>query len=82
MQKKIDGKAADCFAAADVCQKVALRYLKEGKTNKEITSIIQKICELFKVNSAEGVLSHQLKRYVIDGSKTIIQKKNQHQIMM
>jgi len=70
----INGKAADVFAAADVCHKAAIRLLKSGHSNKDITKLIHNVCETFKVNPAEGVLSHQLKRFVIDGSRCIIQK--------
>lgn len=33
-----------------------------------------KVAETYGVNLAEGVLSHQMKRYVIDGNQVIIQK--------
>lgn len=40
---------------------------------------MQKICESFKCKPIEGMLSHQLKQFTIDGEKTIIQNPNDAQ---
>lgn len=37
--------------------------------NSALTEIFGKVAEAFKVNVVEGVLSHQTKRFVIDGNK-------------
>lgn len=42
--------------------------------NTEVTEAINKIAADFKVNAVEAVLSHQMKRYVIDGNNVIISK--------
>ncbi|KAL0487233.1 metallopeptidase family M24 protein [Acrasis kona] len=72
---QITGRAADVFAAAQTALHVATRLLKPGKKNSEITAAIKKISEEFGVSPAEGVLSHQIKRFVLDGQNTIILKE-------
>jgi len=39
-----------------------------------VTQIIQQVAEVFHCTPLEAVLSHQLKRFVIDGNKVIINK--------
>jgi methionyl aminopeptidase len=36
--------------------------------------LIAKVCESYGVNAVEGVLSHELKKHLIDGNKVIINK--------
>jgi len=47
--------------------------------NSEITSAVQKVAESYKCKPIEGMLSHQLKQFKIDGEKTIIQNPNEGQ---
>jgi len=70
----ITGKKADVIAAAHYAAECALRLLKPGKTNTEVTEAILKVAEIFHVNACEGVLSHVLDKNVIDGAKVIINK--------
>ena len=44
-------------------------------TNNSVTEVIAKICEEFGVNPLEGVLSHKMKRHLIDGNDVIINKE-------
>lgn len=44
-----------------------------------ITHAVQKICEDYKCKPVEGMLSHQLKQFRIDGEKTVIQNPNEAQ---
>lgn len=69
------GRQADAICAAYFASQAALRLFKAGKTNHEITSTIQKVADEFKVQPLEGVLSHQLKRYVVDGNNVVISKE-------
>ena len=45
-----------------------------GVKNTEITDMISKVAEAYDVRLVEGVLSHQMKRHVIDANKVIIAK--------
>ena len=53
--------------------------LKDGATNVEITKVIAQVAEAYKCNPVEGVLSHQMKKHVIDANKTIINKQTTEQ---
>ncbi|RMX46261.1 hypothetical protein pdam_00000709 [Pocillopora damicornis] len=47
--------------------------------NYTVTDQIQKVAEAFQCKPVEGMLSHQLKRNIIDGEKAIIQNPNEQQ---
>jgi len=70
----VTGRKADVICAAHIASEVALRLLKPGKKNTDVTNAIKKVADFFKVEPLEGVLSHEMKRYVIDGQKVIINK--------
>ena len=40
--------------------------------NKEVTDAIQKVAAAYDCKIVEGVLSHQLKQFVIDGNKVVL----------
>jgi len=44
-----------------------------------VTEIISKICEEYGVNAIEGVLSHKVKKHLIDGNDVIINKETPEQ---
>lgn len=44
-----------------------------------VTGTVEKICDAYKSKPIEGMLSHQLKQFKIDGEKTIIQNPNDAQ---
>ena len=52
----------------------AQKSIHRGNKNVEITKGFEKIAAAHEVSLADGVLSHQLKRFVIDGSKVILLK--------
>ena len=71
---KIQGKKADVILAAYNAMQVALRKMTTSNTNNQITNAISKVCADYQVNPIEGVLSHRMKRDIIDGMETIINK--------
>ena len=44
--------------------------------NKDVTEAIQKVAAAYDCKIIEGVLSHQLKQFVIDGNKVILSVSN------
>ena len=76
-KEKITGKQADVLMAAHYAGEAALRMLKPGRTNTEITDMVGKIASEYGVNPVIGVLSHNMTRFVIDGDKCIIAKSDQ-----
>jgi len=71
---KVTGKAADVITAAQVAMNAAIHMLQIGKTNEEISDVIKRVAEAYHVSPLEGVLSHQMHRFVIDGDKVIMNK--------
>lgn len=72
-ENKCKGRAADVVLAAYHASQAALRLLKDGTSNYAVTEAVQKIATAYKCKPIEGMLSHQLKQFKIDGEKTIIQ---------
>ncbi|XP_028131164.1 proliferation-associated protein 2G4 [Diabrotica virgifera virgifera] len=77
--KKVTGRKADVILAAHYASQAALRLLKPGNETYAITEAVQKVAESYKCKPVEGMLSHQLKQFKIDGEKTIIQNPNDAQ---
>ena len=48
--------------------------------NKDITAVIKQVADAYHVNPVEGVLSHVMRRYLIDGEKVIMNKSTPDQI--
>lgn len=71
---KVSGRKADVLLAAYHAQQGALRSIREQSTNTSVTQSIEKISEEFKCSPVEGVLSHKLKKHLIDGNDCIINK--------
>jgi curved DNA binding protein len=70
----LTGRKADVVMAAWTAAECAQRMLKDGCENAEVTKMIAQVAESFKCSPVEGVLSHQMKKHVIDANKTIINK--------
>uniref|UniRef100_A0A3P8ZR16 Peptidase M24 domain-containing protein n=1 Tax=Esox lucius TaxID=8010 RepID=A0A3P8ZR16_ESOLU len=75
----LTGRKADVIKAAHLCAEAALRLVKPGNQNSQVTEAWNKIAKSFKCTAIEGMLSHQLKQHVIDGEKTIIQNPTDQQ---
>jgi len=72
----VEGKKAEVVLAAYNAIQAALRLLRPGNKNNDVTDLIAKICSTYGVNAVEGVLSHDLKKHVIDGNAVIIGKRD------
>jgi len=70
----ITGRKADVVMAAWTAAECAQRMLKDGCSNNDVTKVISQVAEAYKCTPVEGVLSHQMKKHVIDANKTIINK--------
>ncbi|KAG8191236.1 hypothetical protein JTE90_003249 [Oedothorax gibbosus] len=78
-ENKVTGRKADVIRAAHCAAEAALRLVKPGGDNNSVTDTIQKVAEQFKCKPVEGMLSHQLKQFRIDGEKSIIQNPTEAQ---
>lgn len=70
----ITGAKANAVAAAWTGAECAIRMMKPGTSNESITEMFQKVAADFGCNCLEGVLSHELRQFVIDGENTILAK--------
>ena len=70
----VTGKKADVILAAYNAVQNALRtmHIKPENTNNVVTNNTKTICEAYKVAPVEGVLSHRMRRDIIDGPEVII----------
>eukprot|EP00406_Dinophysis_acuminata_P074245 CAMPEP_0179246454 /NCGR_PEP_ID=MMETSP0797-20121207/19102_1 /TAXON_ID=47934 /ORGANISM="Dinophysis acuminata, Strain DAEP01" /LENGTH=383 /DNA_ID=CAMNT_0020954043 /DNA_START=127 /DNA_END=1278 /DNA_ORIENTATION=+ len=70
--EKVEDKRADAIMAAWLGAEAALRLVQVGNTNTAVTEALGKVASEFNCKPMQGVLSHQLKKHVIDGSRVII----------
>jgi len=66
----------DVVVAAHNAIEIATRLCAPGKKNSDVTAALAKVAGAYGVNLVQGTLSHQVKRFVIDGNKTILQKED------
>ena len=64
-----EGPKGDVIQCAWQAAELAQRMFKDGATNTEITDMIAKVADSYKCTPVEGVLSHQMKKHVIDANK-------------
>jgi curved DNA binding protein len=76
---KASGRKADVVLAAHNAMQAAQRTIKEMSTNSNITQVIAKVCAEFETNPVEGVLSHKMKKHLIDGNDVVINKETPEQ---
>lgn len=69
---KVEDKRADVITAAWTAAEAALRLVQVGNTNTSVTEAFAKVASEFSSKPVQGVLSHQLKKHVIDGNRVII----------
>jgi len=74
-EAKLAGKKADVIMAAHHAMQAAQRAIQVGSTNTAVTEAIASVCEEYKCNAVEGVLSHKIKKHLIDGNDVIINKE-------
>jgi curved DNA binding protein len=64
----------NCISAAYTAAEVAVRLLKPGHTNHQVTAGIKKVADAFGVNPIAGTVMHQMKQFIIDANKMILLK--------
>lgn len=71
-KSEITGRAADAIAAAFYASEAAIRTIKPGNRNWDVTSIVEKLVKNFECVPLEGMLSHNQEKDVLIGPKEII----------
>jgi len=69
----VSGRKADVVLAAYHAIQAAVRNMFPDKNNNyDVTNVIKSVSDSYQVTPLEGVLSHRMKRDIIDGIETII----------
>merc|ERR1740123_172925 len=68
-----------CYMLLILPGEVAVKLLRPGNTNSQVTKAIEKVAHDFNVNACSGVLSHRMKRFVVDGNKVILLREDTDQ---
>lgn len=76
-ENKVTGKKANCFLAAHYASQAALRLMRPGNDTYQVTDMVLKVCKEFDCKPIEGMLSHELTQFTLDGPKTIIQNPSE-----
>jgi curved DNA binding protein len=71
-ENPVTGRKADAMMAAHLASEAALRLVKPGNDNIEVTETVNKVADSFECKPVEGMVSHQLEQNKIDGDKTIL----------
>ena len=72
-QEPVTGRQADVVLAAYNAVQAAVRVMFPQKNNNyDVTNVVRQVCDSYKVTPVEGVLSHRMRRDIIDGVETII----------
>lgn len=79
MGEEAQGRKADAILAAYKGVQALFRLLKPGAKNNELTPVLSQIAQAYECTPLEGVLSHEVKRHFIDGTKVIINKETPDQ---
>ncbi|GAX82493.1 hypothetical protein CEUSTIGMA_g9920.t1 [Chlamydomonas eustigma] len=70
----VTGRAADVMSAARIAFDAALRLIRPGKKVSEVAATLQTIAEAHGCNIVEGVMTHQMKQFIIDGNKCVLNR--------
>jgi curved DNA binding protein len=76
---EVTGDTATVMKAADVAAEVASKLIAVGNTNTQVTNAIAEVAKDFGVNAVQGILMHEMKRFVIDGSKVVLLREEVEQ---
>jgi curved DNA binding protein len=78
-QGPVTGKAADAIQAARTAFDAALRLMRPGHKISEVARHLNKIAETYGCQLVEGVMSHEMKQFVIDGNKCVLNRPSPEQ---
>lgn len=71
----ISPAAANAVACAHNCMTALIRGMRLGASGAELTDLIKSFASNYGVEACEGVLSNRTKRWILDGSSCIINRR-------
>jgi curved DNA binding protein len=75
----VTGRAADVVQAAATCYEAAARLIRPGKKISEVAPVLAQIADSYNCQLVEGVMSHQMQRFIIDAGKVVLNRPNPEQ---
>ncbi len=72
LSSKCDGLAADVIRSAYEAAQLAMRTIKIGAKNWDVTEVVEKVARDYGCSGVEGMLSCQHERNITDGKKRIL----------
>uniref|UniRef100_A0A7S0V915 Peptidase M24 domain-containing protein n=1 Tax=Polytomella parva TaxID=51329 RepID=A0A7S0V915_9CHLO len=75
----ITGEAANVIQAARIAFDAAARLIRPGKRVSDVAPVLQKVVESYGCQLVEGVMSHEMKQFIIDGSKCVLNRTSPDQ---
>ncbi|ODN80428.1 DNA-binding protein, 42 kDa [Cryptococcus amylolentus CBS 6039] len=72
LSSKTDGLAADAIKAAYEAAQAAMRTVKVGGKNWDVTEVVEKVAKSYDCVGVEGMLSCQHEKDVTDGKKRVL----------
>jgi hypothetical protein len=70
----ITGRHADVLACANLCFEAAMRLIRPGKLISSVAEPLDVIAQAYDCTLVEGVMTHNMKQFVIDGNKCILNR--------
>jgi methionine aminopeptidase len=70
-ENPVTGAVADALKAAHTALEAAIRLIKPGNKNMDVTKAVGQITDAFGVKCVEGMLTHQQEKDVVDGKKQV-----------
>lgn len=70
----VHGRAAEVMQCARTCFEAALRLIRPGKRISDVSGPLNQIAEAYGCSLVDGVMTHNMKQFVIDGNKCILNK--------
>ncbi|KAI0034233.1 proliferation-associated protein 1 [Vararia minispora EC-137] len=78
-ESPVTGRRADVIKAAWTAAEAAMRVVKAGNKNWQVTDTVTKVTAAFNTKPVEGMLSCQQTQNVIDGKKRVILNPSEQQ---
>lgn len=75
----VTGRAADVVACAQTCFDAAMRLIRPGNRVTDVSGPLNAIAESFECTLVEGVMTHNMKQFVIDGNKCVLNRPSADQ---
>ncbi|ORX93563.1 Creatinase/aminopeptidase [Basidiobolus meristosporus CBS 931.73] len=79
-QAPVTGRASDAICAAYFGLEAAMRTLKVGNKNTDVMKVISDAAAVFGCSPVEGTVSSQVKRFLLNGNKTILNYSEEHNV--